>query len=75
MRVLIAAVLAVSLSATGLMAADATGPLASGQAAGVKKAQNMHDTLWRITLGAAAIGIIALCVLPQSATTSTATTS
>jgi hypothetical protein len=31
--------------------------------------------LWRITLGAAAVGIIALCVLPQSVTASTATTS
>jgi hypothetical protein len=75
MRVLIAAVLVGTLSSTNLMAADINGPLTPGKAAGVKKAQIMHDKLWRITLGAAAVGIIALCVLPQSVTASTATTS
>jgi hypothetical protein len=64
---------AVSLSATSLVAADVTSPLAPGRPAGVKQAQDMHDNLSRLALGVAAIGIILICVLPTSATSSTAT--
>jgi hypothetical protein len=75
MRVLMAAALAVSLSATNLTAADVTSPLPPGHAAGAKKAQETEDILWRLTMGAAIIGIIGFAALKQSATSTTATTS
>ena len=74
MRALIAVALAVPLSATNLTAADVTSPLPPGQAAGGKKAQDTQDILWRLTMGAALVGIIGLSALKQSATSTTATT-
>jgi hypothetical protein len=86
MRIFIAAMVAASLFATNLFAADATGPLAPGKPAGVKSAQDAeddHTILW-LAVGAGALaGLIALTTKGSSsapaaaaaATTSTATTS
>jgi len=71
MRVIIAAALAVSLSATSLFAADATAPLAPGQAAGIQKAQ-LTDTTWLWVLGSAAVLGIIVAVTQSGGTSAVA---
>jgi hypothetical protein len=71
MRVLIAAALAVSLSATSLFAADAGSSLAPGQAAGVQKAQ-MTDTTWIWVLGSAAVLAVIVAATQSNKTSAVA---
>jgi hypothetical protein len=58
MRVIVAAVLAVTLSATSLWAADTAAPLAPGKPAGVKKAQDMGDLGWLLVGAGAIVGVV-----------------
>ena len=70
-RALIAATIAASFFATNLFAADASGPLAPGKAAGVKTAQDSNDTVLYFVAAAGLGGLIALA-LSQSSTPSAA---
>jgi hypothetical protein len=73
MRVIVAAVLAVTLSATSLWAADTaplasstvvasgnTAPLAAGKPAGVKAAQGIDNLAWWLVGAGALVGIIVI---------------
>jgi hypothetical protein len=73
MRMIVAAVLAVTLSATSLWAADTaplasstavasdnTAPLAAGKPAGVKKAQGIDNLAWWLVGAGAIAGIIVI---------------
>jgi hypothetical protein len=73
MRVIVAAVLAVTLSATSLWAATDTAPLASstvassntaplapGKPAGVQKAQGIDNLAWWLVGAGAVVGIIVI---------------
>jgi hypothetical protein len=53
MKGLITAALALTLTASAAMAADATAPLTAGKPAGVKQAQAISNTVWIV--GAVAI--------------------
>jgi hypothetical protein len=74
MRALAAAVVALSLSATSLFAADV--PLAPGKPAGVKQAQEFERSeLWWVFGGVAVFGVVVLATGNNSTIYSTTTTS
>ena len=74
MRLFIAATVVASLFATNLLAAEAVAPLAAGQPAGVKKAQDADNTLWWVLGGAAAVTVIAVVASDNGSDTPAATT-
>jgi hypothetical protein len=57
MRTFVASVLSITMLASGALAADNAGPLASGKPAGVKQAQGISQTALIVITGIVAAGV------------------